>query len=88
MVPEEKLWSPKIEMPEQCKYCEMWFHHNIGGICNPCYQVMSRELYNQPAPEFSHCSVARRSGLPAVDDAEDFSECQAECQEECLGEEE
>jgi hypothetical protein len=49
MVPEESMWAPKIKKTEQCNYCGFWFHQNIGGICSPCYQIMSRILYNQPS---------------------------------------
>jgi len=51
MAPSEDLWNPEIKKPEQCNYCLKWFHQDIGGICSPCYQIMSRLLYDTPVSE-------------------------------------
>lgn len=66
MAPHEKLWRPVIAMPEQCNFCQRYFHEDIGGICSPCYQVMSRELYNQPVETVSGGSVSEASNPPEL----------------------
>lgn len=87
MAPDERMWRPVVAMPEQCNYCMMYFHEDIGGICSPCYQLMMGEneersgrLHREAMelPDSDECSAGvqalqedLQSGFPAGTAAEE-----------------